>query len=138
VRVHVTDGRLFLKTTASTFDVIIVNLPDPQTAQLNRFYTLEFFQEAARKLTGSGVLALRLTAAEDYISPELAAFLGSIHKTLHAVFPEVTAIPGETVHFFGARRTGVSGGRLRGAVWRGCGRGTWQPATCASTTFRFA
>ena len=107
VRVHVTDGRLFLKTTASTFDVIIVNLPDPQTAQLNRFYTLEFFQEAARKLTGSGLLALRLTAAEDYISPELAAFLRSIYKTLRAVFPEVTAIPGETVHFFAAKRAGV-------------------------------
>jgi spermidine synthase len=107
VRVHVTDGRLFLKTTESTFDVIIVNLPDPQTAQLNRFYTLEFFREAARKLTGSGVLALRLTAAEDYISPELAAFLRSIYKTLRAVFPEVTAIPGETVHFFAAKRTGV-------------------------------
>jgi len=107
VHVHVTDGRLFLKITASTFDVIIVNLPDPQTAQLNRFYTLEFFQEAARKLTGSGVLALRLTAAEDYISPELAAFLRSIYKTLRVVFPEVTAIPGATVHFFGARRTGV-------------------------------
>ena len=107
VRVHVTDGRLFLKTTASTFDVIIVNLPDPQTAQLNRFYTLEFFREAARKLTGSGILALRLTAAEDYISPELAAFLRSIYKTLRAVFPEVTAIPGETVHFFAARRAGV-------------------------------
>jgi spermidine synthase len=107
VRVHVTDGRLFLKTTASTFDVIIVNLPDPQTAQLNRFYTLEFFREAARKLTVSGVLALRLTAAEDYISPELAAFLRSIYKTLRAVFPEVTAIPGETVHFFGAQRKGV-------------------------------
>ena len=107
VRVHVTDGRLFLKTTASTFDVIIVNLPDPQTAQLNRFYTLEFFREAARKLTGSGILAFRLTAAEDYISPELATFLRSIYKTLRAVFPEVTAIPGETVHFFGARRSGV-------------------------------
>jgi spermidine synthase len=107
VRVHVTDGRLFLKTTASTFDVIIVNLPDPQTAQLNRFYTLEFFREAARKLTGSGILALRLTAAEDYISPDLAAFLGSIYKTLRAVFPEVTAIPGENVLFFGARRRGV-------------------------------
>ena len=107
VHVHVTDGRLFLKTTASTFDVIIVNLPDPQTAQLNRFYTLEFFREAAKKLTGSGILALRLTAAEDYISPELAAFLRSIYKTLRAVFPEVTAIPGETVHFFGAKRSGV-------------------------------
>ncbi|MGA2270919.1 MAG: fused MFS/spermidine synthase [Bryobacteraceae bacterium] len=107
VRVHVTDGRLFLKTTASAFDVIIVNLPDPQTAQLNRFYTLEFFREAARKLTESGILSLQLRASEDYISPELAEFLRSIHKTLRAVFPEVTAIPGETVHFFAAGRTGV-------------------------------
>jgi spermidine synthase len=107
VRVHVADGRLFLKTTTSTFDVIIVNLPDPQTAQLNRFYTLEFFQEAARKLTPGGILSLRLSASEDYISPELAAFLRSIYKTLRAVFPEVAAIPGETVHFFAAGRPGV-------------------------------
>jgi len=34
VHVHVTDGRLFLKTTQSTFDVVIVNLPEPQNAQL--------------------------------------------------------------------------------------------------------
>jgi len=50
VRVYNSDGRLFLKTTKLRYDVIIVNLPDPQTAQLNRFYTLEFFQEAAQKL----------------------------------------------------------------------------------------
>jgi len=50
VHVHVTDGRLFLKTTQSTFDVVIVNLPEPQNAQLNRFYTVEFF---ARRRKGS-------------------------------------------------------------------------------------
>jgi spermidine synthase len=107
VRVHVTDGRLYLKTTDSRFDVIIVNLPDPQTAQLNRFYTVEFFEEAARKLTAGGVLSFRLTASENYISPELTEFLRSIHKSLSAVFPEVTAIPGESVHFFAASRLGV-------------------------------
>jgi predicted membrane-bound spermidine synthase len=46
VHVHNMDGRLYIKTTAQKFDVIIVNLPDPQTAQLNRFYTAEFFREA--------------------------------------------------------------------------------------------
>ena len=104
---HVTDGRLFLKTTDLTFDVIIVNLPDPQTAQLNRFYTVEFFQEAAAKLSSTGVLSFRLTSSENYISPELAEFLRSIHKTLRAVFPEVAVIPGETVHFFAAKRAGI-------------------------------
>jgi spermidine synthase len=107
VHVHVADGRLYLKTTDSTFDVIIINVPDPQTAQLNRFYTVEFFEEAARKLTAGGVLSLQLTASENYISPELAEFLRSIHKSLRVVFPEVMAIPGESVHFFSASRAGV-------------------------------
>jgi spermidine synthase len=107
VRIHNTDGRLFLRTTSSRFDVIIVNLPDPQTAQLNRFYTLEFFQEAAEKLAPGGVLSFRVTAAENYISPELASFLRCLNKTLRAVFPEVKAIPGAEVHFFAANQAGT-------------------------------
>ena len=107
VHLHVADGRLYLKTTDSTFDVIVVNVPDPQTAQINRFYTVEFFREAARKLTAGGVLSLRLTASENYISPELAEFLRSIQKSLRAVFPEVMSIPGESVHFFASSRAGV-------------------------------
>jgi spermidine synthase len=107
VRVHVTDGRLFLKTTQDTFDVVIVNLPEPQNAQLNRFYTVEFFREVSRKLTPTGLLSFQLRSSEDYIGPELAQFLRSIDKSLRAVFPEVTAIPGETVHFFAARQAGT-------------------------------
>jgi spermidine synthase len=107
VRVHVTDGRLFLKTTQSTFDVVIVNLPDPQNAQLNRFYTVEFFREVSRKLTPTGLLSFQLRSSENYMSAELVQFLRSIHQSLRAVFPEVTAIPGETVHFFAARQAGT-------------------------------
>lgn len=107
VRVHVTDGRLFLKTTQSTFDVVIVNLPEPRNAQLNRFYTVEFFREASRKLTPTGLLSFQLRSSEDYISAELGQFLRSIYQSLRAVFPEVTAIPGETVHFFAAQRAGI-------------------------------
>jgi spermidine synthase len=107
VRVHVTDGRLFVKTTRSAFDVVIVNLPDPQNAQLNRFYTEEFFREVSQKLTPTGVFSFQLRSSENYISPELGQFLRTIHKSLLAVFPAVTAIPGETVHFFAARRVGI-------------------------------
>ena len=107
IRIHNTDGRLILKTTKATFDVIIVNLPDPQTAQLNRFYTVEFFREAAQKLTSGGVLSFRVTAAENYISPELAEFLRCLNRTLRAVFPDVKAIPGAEVHFFAATRAGT-------------------------------
>lgn len=103
---HRIDGRQFLKITSEKFDVIILNLPDPQTAQLNRFYTVEFFREVAARLTPTGVFSFQLRAAEDYISPELADFLSCIKKTLSDVFPEVTVIPGETVHFFATQHTG--------------------------------
>src|ERR1039457_6621111 len=107
LHLHVTDGRLFLKTTQSTFDVVIVNLPEPQNAQLNRFYTVEFFREVSRKLTPTGLLSFQLRSSENYIGEELGQFLRTIHKSLRAVFPEVTAIPGETVHFFAARQSGT-------------------------------
>jgi spermidine synthase len=106
VHVHVTDGRRFVQTAAGPFDAIVVNLPDPHTAQLNRYYTLEFFREAAARLAPDGVLSFHLAASENYIGPDLAEFLRAMNKTLRAVFPEVVAMPGETVHFFAAKRAG--------------------------------
>ncbi len=106
VHVHNADGRLFLRTTNLRFDVLIVNLPEPQTAQLNRFYTLEFFREVASKLTPTGVFSFQLKSSEDYISPDLAEFLRCIDKTLRQVFPEIVTIPGDTVHFFATAQPG--------------------------------
>ncbi len=107
VHIHAMDGRRFLKTTADSFDVIIVNLPDPHTAQLNRFYTEEFYREAAAKLRPGGIVSFQVTSSEDYINQELADFLRCLLRTLRQVFPEVTAIPGETVHFFAAAKPGT-------------------------------
>src|ERR1022692_4171474 len=107
VRMHYADGRHYLKTAGDTFDVIIVNVPDPQTAQLNRFYTAEFFRSARDHLASGGLLALQLRSSEDYISPDLAEFLRCIHHTLREVFPYVVAVPGETIHFFAATRPDV-------------------------------
>jgi len=104
VRIHYADGRLYLKTTRDQFDAIVLDLPDPQTAQLNRFYTAEFFRSASEHLAAGGLLALQLRASEDYISPERAEFLRCIHRTLREVFPYALEIPGETIHFFGALR----------------------------------
>ena len=107
VRIHYADGRLYLKTTRDKFDVIILDLPDPQTAQLNRFYTAEFFRSASEHLTLGGLLALQLRASEDYISPERAELLRCIYQTLREVFPQVSFIPGGTVQFFAAMQPDV-------------------------------
>ena len=107
VQVHYADGRHYLSTSGGQFDVIILDLPDPQTAQLNRFYTEEFFRSAAGHLAPQGLLALQLRASEDYISPELAEFLRCIRHTLRQVFPYIATIPGETIHFFAAMQPDV-------------------------------
>jgi spermidine synthase len=107
------DGRLFVKqwldrihTAASQaagegdslsepFDVIILDLPEPSTGGLNRFYTREFFAEIRAILKRGGVFALGLPSAENYWNPELARRNGSIYHTLRVVFPEVLVLPGE-------------------------------------------
>ena len=107
VHIHAEDGRHYLRTTHETFDVILLNLPDPQTAQLNRFYTVEFFRSGRRHLAAGGVLALQLRSSEDYISPSRAEFLRCILHTLRQVFPYTVILPGETIHFFAAMQPDV-------------------------------
>jgi spermidine synthase len=77
------------------FDVIILDLPEPSTGALNRFYTREFFAEVRAILDADGIFALGLPSAENYWSPELARRNGSVYHTLRAVFPEVLVLPGE-------------------------------------------
>jgi spermidine synthase len=104
VHMHYADGRYYLRTSGDRFEVILVNVPDPQTAQINRFYTVEFFRSARDQLAPGGLLALQLRSSEETISPDLAEFLRCIRRTLEEVFPHVVAIPGETIHFFAAAR----------------------------------
>ena len=106
VRIHLQDGRAFLRTAAGRFDVIVVSLPDPYTAQINRFYTVEFFRLVRQRLATGGVFSFRLSASENYISPALAAFLGAMRRSLEEVFTEVTLLPGASVHFFASDANG--------------------------------
>jgi len=94
VTLVLTDGRLYVKTTRRSFDVVILDLPEPATGALNRFYTCEFFEEVLAVLNPGGVFALGLPSAENYWSPELARRNGSVYHTLRAVFPEVVVLPG--------------------------------------------
>ncbi len=104
-RVHLffQDGRAFLKNTSNSYDIIILNLPDPSTAQINRFYTKEFFHMAKNKLSSAGIFSFRVTSAENYISPELQNYLASLYFTLKEEFPTVEIIPGHSNIFLASR-----------------------------------
>ena len=99
IRVINTDGRRFIRQTGEKYDVVIVDVPDPSTAQLNRFYTAEFMAEVRRVLVPGGVLGFSLGHYENYVSPELARMLASARRSLEPSFPNVLVIPGGRVYF---------------------------------------
>ena len=107
VHIHYTDGRHYLGMNRDLFDVILVNLPGPQSAQLNRFYTAEFFRSVSQHLAAGGLVALQLPSSEDYISPELAEFLRCIQHTLRQQFANVVVIPGSPMHFLATQEANL-------------------------------
>lgn len=102
IRVINTDGRSFVRRTDRRYDVVIADIPDPSTSQLNRFYTVQFFEEVKNILTDGGVLSFSLGHYENYVSRELARLLAVAHTTLKGVFRNVTVIPGGRIFFLGS------------------------------------
>jgi len=97
VKIIYEDARLYLKKSAKRFDIIITNLPDPSTLQLNRFYTKQFYLLSKNLLKENGIFATKISAKESIISNELARYISSIYKTLDNAFEHVGLIPGESL-----------------------------------------
>jgi spermidine synthase len=116
-KIHFKDGRLFVKERSkekvkpsqspSKYDVVILNLPDPYTAQLDRFYTFEFFKMINSILNPGGIFSFRVSSAENYISQELGLYLSSLYRTLKLNFPEVLVLPGSNNVFLASNKPGL-------------------------------
>jgi len=100
-RIHVvnTDGRLFIRQTDESFDVVIVDVPEPSTSQINRFYTAEFFGEVKRVLAPGGVVSFSPGSYANYVGPQLARLLASAGRTANGAFRNLLVIPGGRVYF---------------------------------------
>ncbi len=98
------DGRAFLSSSDKIYDAIILNLPDPSTAQINRFYTQEFFALIKERMSPQGVFSLRVSSAENYISEELQKYLAALYTTLTEVFPDIEVIPGSYNIYLASRQ----------------------------------
>lgn len=81
------DPRQYLRMVSDgEYDVILVNLPDPGTLLFNRFYTAQFFRDAARALDEHGVLALSVGEPANYIPPAMGRYLASLDAALSPSF----------------------------------------------------
>ena len=107
LHLHTGDGRRFVRGVRGRYDAIIVDLPDPTTAALNRFYTAGFFREASAALTPTGLLAISLTGSEVQFSGAVGLAAATTDRTLAAVFADRLIVPGERMLFLGAKQSGV-------------------------------
>jgi len=100
-RVHVVEGdpRMYVRSAGRTYDAVLVNLPDPATAQINRFYTVDFFRDLRRIMTDSAAVSLSLLGATEYQGPEARSLSSSVWASLRSVFPHVLIVPGERNYY---------------------------------------
>ena len=81
------DPRQYLRMVPDGhYDVILLNLPDPGTLLFNRFYTAQFFRDAARALADGGVLMLSVGEPSNYIPPAMGRYLTSLDTALSPYF----------------------------------------------------
>ncbi|WP_248926698.1 methyltransferase [Paenibacillus hamazuiensis] len=79
VKVHIKDARRFFPT-AKSYDVIIIDFPDPSDKAISKLYTKEFLQRAAKSLAKGGVMVIQSNSTED-----MPRVYWSIYHTLRSI-----------------------------------------------------
>lgn len=93
------DAREYVENTEKKYDVILIGLPEPNTIQLNRFYTKEFYKELSEIANENTVVSFSISGSSNYLSDETVRLYSSLKKTLETHFHKVIVIPGENNYF---------------------------------------
>jgi len=93
------DGRAYLAGSDKIYDAIIVNLSEPDTFQLNRFFTDRFFALARRHLAKHGVLSFAMKGYDNYLAEPQRRKLSSLYNTVTDYFDNVLLLPGQKIFF---------------------------------------
>jgi spermidine synthase len=93
------DARFFVKSETTKYDCILIHAGSPLSAHINRYYTVEFFEQLRNMLNDNAIVAFSLNSSENYINRELKYFLQSIYFSLKHSFDDIKIIPGDTAYF---------------------------------------
>jgi len=93
------DGRHYIKTCSKKYDAIVVDLPEPDTFQLNRFFTSEFFSLVKKALQKDGILSFSVDYSPNYLSEIQRSKLSVLYNTAKQHFRNVLILPGEKAYF---------------------------------------
>lgn len=105
IRLIHTDGRFFIKAVQGKYDMVIINIPDPATAVLNRYYTKEFFQEVKKVLYPDGVFAFSAVSTPDLRGRAIANRNTTIYHTLRSVFNYAFIAGEHQLFYFASERS---------------------------------
>jgi len=103
------DPRALLSRQKERFDLVIVNLPDATSSILNRYFTIEFYEQLKTALGSSGVLAVRIPAGENIMGTELATIGASTKLTLEQIFSRIVLVPGDNSWFIVSDSNNLTG-----------------------------
>ncbi len=93
VKIIYDDPRKFLRNRHS-YDLILIGMPEPMSAQNNRFYTKEFFLQCYNSLNQTGVLSFRIRSSENIWTNQLKERNKSIFNALKINFKNIIVLPG--------------------------------------------
>ncbi|MCC6933138.1 MAG: 4Fe-4S binding protein [Deltaproteobacteria bacterium] len=97
------DPYKFLSHATEQYDIIMLALPTPSSFYINRLYTTEFFSMLYPHLSADGIVALRLSANINYLTPEVSALISSIYKALAENFKNNLLLPGSHVYLLASQ-----------------------------------
>jgi spermidine synthase len=104
LNIIVEDGRRFIKSLKTVrYDLVFLNLPQPSTAGINRFYTSDFFKEVKAVLKEDGIVALTIPSSAGYIGKSMQTASGSIYNSLKSIFQHVSLTAQEYGGVFASR-----------------------------------
>lgn len=93
------DGRAWLAASDRHYDAIIMNLPEPDTFQVNRFFTAEFFAAVSRHLSPGGVFSFGMEGYDNLLGEPQRRKLSSVYNTAGKYFSNLLLLPGGSVYF---------------------------------------
>jgi spermidine synthase len=97
------DARKRLSLSGRMYDVIILNTPEPLSAELNRFYTVEFFQLLNERLHPGGIISVPVAAAGNYMNETSRMMHSVLYNSLQTVFRHIRIIPGDKDYFLASQ-----------------------------------
>ena len=105
VRVVNEDARIFLRSASALYDAVLLNVGEPSTVQLNRFYTAEFFESLKARMNPHAVVSIGMLSATDYQSDDARRMNSTIANTLRAFFRHVLVVPGQRTYMLASDST---------------------------------